>query len=123
MSSAATVPAATFVKEVTTAFTAALEKLLKDAVLENEMQRQREEEEEKEKANRPRAAATTWSEYLRRQRQAYSKLEVKPSLREFMRQCSVEYKTLSDNERKELAARVQEDTRRFEAEMEDYYRT
>ncbi len=39
-----------------------------------------------------------------------------------MRRCSEDYKSLSGDDRKELAARVQADTKHFEEEMEHYCR-
>jgi len=110
--------AAAFVTAVTTA----LEKLIKDESLANELLQQQKDADAREKQNRPKAAATTWSEFIRLQREAYAKLDDKPSLRDFMRQCSEQYKVLSADERTRLAERVEEDTKRFREEMEAYRR-
>jgi len=99
-----------------------MHELLRDHALDAEMKKKRHQEGELEKANRPKAVTTTWSEFLRLQRTAYSKLEGKTSLKEFMKSCSDRYKNLSEEDRSELEARVQADTKRFEDEMEHYYR-
>ena len=115
------VAAAKFVAKVTGAYTIALQELLQDASFNEEMKRQREEEEEREKASRPKAAATPWSEFLRLERAVYSQLKEKPSLKDFMKRCSERYKTLSDEDRRQLGDRVEADTKRFDGEMENYY--
>jgi len=118
---APSVAAAKFVAKVTGAYTSALQELLEDASFNEEMKRQREDEEEREKASRPKAVATTWSEFLRLERAAYSQLKEKPSLKDFMKKCSERYKTLSEEDRRQLGDRVEADTKRFDEEMENYY--